>query len=368
MSLRNYHVKFGIAAGAALLSGAGVTGFARSQGRPPMPPSWRTELTYTPEFFGQLGPPLPTHGQAAAGSTGCGPVMEHCSCLAQLGPYGGLWLRIGSPGGPRPPDAALLVEALRSVPPNPAAATYVALNERCVSTQLVETLLSHGFDFHHYRRSPPTTGDQGMRHNEFVYYRWEGDQSHNLVPAYATATEGVGGLLLSPDEKQVLLIWEYGCWKMVTGSVDEGEPLLSTLAREAQEEVGITLDGTYTPRYMGGWHAASIRDKIMNDHFSIFAVRSASKEFNVDGVEVSAARWFDRCELLAHYKDAGGPALGTEAHRMELPSLSDPDGRTTVSTWALRCLSSYDAGDGMAVRCVRPGMLHFNGFENSIES
>jgi len=154
---------------------------------------------------------------------------------------------------------------------------------------------------------------------------------------------------------------------MVTGSVDLSEPLLSTLSREAREEVGVTIDETYAPRYLGGWHAASIRDKVMNDRFSIFAVRSTSTEFAVDEVEVSAARWFDKDELLAHYKSAGGPALGTEAYRMELPSLPDPDGRTTVSTWALRCLTSFEAGKGMTVRHVREGtMLHFNGFEDPV--
>ena len=31
-----------------------------------------------------------------------------------------------------------------------------------------------------------------------------------MVPAYATSIEGVGALVLSPDEKRVLLVWEYG--------------------------------------------------------------------------------------------------------------------------------------------------------------
>ena len=135
---------------------------------------------------------------------------------AQKGPYGGLWLRVGCDAGPTP-DAASLAEALITVPPDSSAATYVALNERCVSPQLTETLLSHGFSFHHFRRSPPS-GDPSERvpHHELVYYKWEGNADHDLVPAYATATEGVGGLILSPDEKSVLLIWEYGCWKLVT--------------------------------------------------------------------------------------------------------------------------------------------------------
>ena len=170
-------------------------------------------------------------------------MLQHRCFLAQAGPFGGLWLRIGSPGGPPTPDTASLTEALTTVPVNPAAAIYVALGERCISPQMTESLLSQGFSFHHYRRSPPASGgSQQQQHNEFVYYKWGGDPGHDMVPAYATATEGVGGLLLSPDEREVLLIWEYGCWKMVTGSVDPGERLLGTLHREASEEVRLTID------------------------------------------------------------------------------------------------------------------------------
>ena len=49
-----------------------------------------------------------------------------------------------------------------------------------------------------------------------MYYRWNGDAAHDMVPAYSTSIEG-GGLVLSPDESKVLLIWEYGNWKPITG-------------------------------------------------------------------------------------------------------------------------------------------------------
>jgi 8-oxo-dGTP pyrophosphatase MutT (NUDIX family) len=65
-------------------------------------------------------------------------------------------------------------------------------------------------------------------------------------------------------------------WPQVTGSVDVGEQLLHTLWREAQEEVGIALDDAYPPRYLGGWHQASIRDRVINDRFSICALLAPS--------------------------------------------------------------------------------------------
>ena len=223
-----------LAAGAALASGA----FVRYAVAEPERKSWRDSLTFKPCFYGQLAPPVPTEAQAASnGQTACGPVLCRRGLVAQKGPYGGLWLRVGCPGAP-PPDAGALAAELDSMP-KASSAVYVALNERCVSPGLTEALLSRGFRFHHYRHAN-TRGTQA--HNELVYYKWEGDPAHDMVPAYATATEGVGGVVLSSDEKSVLLVWEYGCWKLVTGSLDPGEPVLTALRREALEEVGIELD------------------------------------------------------------------------------------------------------------------------------
>jgi hypothetical protein len=91
------------------------------------------------------------------------------------------------------------------------------------------------------------------------------------------------------------------------------------------------------------------------------AVRAASTDFAVDGVEVSAARWFDKRALLQHWEAAGGAAAGTtESYRMAIPTLPDSDGRTTVSTWAMCCLQSLEEGEGMPVRRAGRAGLHFN--------
>ena len=52
---------------------------------------------------------------------------------------------------------------------------------------------------------------------------------------------------------QVLLVWEYGNWKPVSGAVDEGESKLEAARREAGEEVGVQLDASFAPVYVGGW-------------------------------------------------------------------------------------------------------------------
>ena len=103
---------------------------------------------------------------------------------------------------------------------------YVALSERSIDAAHVRCLLDKGFRFYHHRTSP-----EGE--DELVYYAWpDRPDFPDKVPPYATSTEGVGAILLSPDERRVLLVWEYGCWKMPTGAVDAGESALSALRRE----------------------------------------------------------------------------------------------------------------------------------------
>ena len=48
-------------------------------------------------------------------------------------------------------------------------------------------------------------------------------------------------------QTRVLLVWEYGCWKMPTGAVDAGEGMLAALRREVGEEVGCEVDARYAP-------------------------------------------------------------------------------------------------------------------------
>ena len=71
---------------------------------------------------------------------------------------------------------------------------YVALSETSVDAAHVRCLLAKGFRFYHHRTSPE--GD-----DELVYYAWPDRPDYpDKVPPYATATEGVGAILLSPDE------------------------------------------------------------------------------------------------------------------------------------------------------------------------
>lgn len=315
-------------------------------------------LSYNELFRGQLAPPQPARG---AVSTACGPVIYQGGVRWQRGAYGSLWLRIGLDDVPVPSAtlSAALNEAhdrTKDVKPN-GAAVYVGIQELSLEPILSRLLRAHGFKYHHFRQAPPDgksfgVGDGG-RTGEHVYYKWHGNPNHDMVPAYSSSIEGVGGLLLSPDETRVLLIWEYGNWKPLTGAVDEGESKLTAVEREMREEANITIDKSFEPQYVGGWHMARARDDRVNDNFDAFVLRAASEQFQVDETEISEARWFECSALLKLYQANGNPCP-LEVRSLEEGSL--PKGRRKVGTTALAWLKTYVDGKALpTASTIRPG-------------
>lgn len=65
---------------------------------------------------------------------------------------------------------------------------------------------------------------------------------------------------------------------------------MDALARECFEEVGITIDFDFHPLYLGGYQRNNARDRRINDNYSAFVVRAASKTFKVDEVEVKVSK------------------------------------------------------------------------------
>ena len=106
------------------------------------------------------------------------------------------------------------------------------------SASVVGSAAAQGFAFHH--AVPDNT--------ELVYVC---DQA-GMTPAYATSIEGATGVVFSPDEEKILSVWERGGWNTPGGAVDPGEMKIEALARECREEVGIALDPSYDPVYLGG--------------------------------------------------------------------------------------------------------------------
>lgn len=174
--------------------------------------------------------------------------------------------------------------------PDVKGAIFIDIPERYLG-KLIDTVTNMSFVFHR------------QQDKVYTYYLWavknsDGTPKEDKVPTYATATEGVGGLIFSPDHTQVLLVWEYGKWKVVTGSLKAGERLMDTLAREIKEEVGLTIN-PHRISYLGGWHDSKADFGLINNNFRIFAVEATSLDFHVDNDEIHDARWFSTYDLYA---------------------------------------------------------------------
>ena len=166
----------------------------------------------------------------------------------------------------------------------PKGAVYLAIDEGCMDQYFCMTQ-GFGMKFHHYQDGT------------YVYYTWQvrdqtGKLIEDLVPAYASSVEGVGAFIVSPDSKRLLLVWEYGKWKLVTGSLKPGESLIETIHREIKEEVGLTINPKFVEP-LGGWHIAKARFDLINDNFHVFYAQATDVNFKVDGVEIKDAQWFD---------------------------------------------------------------------------
>lgn len=119
--------------------------------------------------------------------------------------------------------------------------------------------------------------------NRLVYLRVE---KHAYVPPYMTANEGVGVCVLSPDREKILLQWEHGFWKMVTGTVENGDSTLDTVRKEVGEEMGIELEDSF--QFLGGFQ---VRRGGPAHVMLVFAVTAKSLDFHVDHVEIDEGQW-----------------------------------------------------------------------------
>lgn len=206
----------------------------------------------------------------------------------------------------------------------PKGAIYIEIPAKQLSRYL-PTLNDFDIKFHHFQN------------NAYTYYIWKvkdesGNPIEDKVPVYATSIEGVGGLILSPDLMKVLLVWEYGKWKLVTGAMKAGESPVDTLRREMTEEVGLEFTDNITR--IGGWHISKARFDAVNDNFTAFVVQATSENFAVDGIEIKKAQWFNCDQLLFRIDVSKIPDKD--------PTSASVEGFETKFSWiALRFLSRY---------------------------
>lgn len=224
--------------------------------------------------------------------------------IVQEGWYGSLFVRLLT-GAPSPGDLAALLGECEG---KKSGAVYAALPEPLMANDTVHgqrwlgVVLGLGYKHHHFHRE---TG-------EHIYYKWAKDIP-DMVPEYATSIEGGGVLVVSQDEKEVLLVrnrgWTDSHWARPGGAVNAGESCLEAALRECQEETQVALDETFDSRLVVCYNSSKARDQRINDHFMLFLVKAKSKDLRTDENEVIAAEWFDVATLTAGW-NAALSALG----------------------------------------------------------
>lgn len=303
------------------------------------------------EGRGPFAPVRPTAETLAAGKTQDGPVLRVGPIVLQRAQFNALWVRIGVAGLPVAPAGLLrhVIDAAIKAQSSPSkAAVYVAISDSCLeSSEPVDLsyLRERGFFFHHYRPA-----SSSAEYGESVHVC----DIAKMVPSYATSIEGATGVVFSPDEKQVLCVWERGGWNTPGGAVDEGEDKWTALSRECHEEVGIKLDAAFAPVYLGGWQKGRARDGRINDNFSVFAVRAASSDFKIDNKEIAEAMWLPWKALLDEWVEAGKPKTD---RFVPLKHASLPQNRGVVSKKMLQWLDMYHNGKGMTCKLDGKGEL-----------
>ena len=202
--------------------------------------------------------------------------------IVQNGLYGALWIRVR--GDPKAFQSVLenVLETDRTI--------YVAIKQSVLAESChscLESILEKNFKFYHYHTET----------DELIWYLWQRKDHDDLVPTYATSIEGGGVMVLSPDEKKVMLVYEYGRYGRCGGAVNPGESTLQAALRETQEETTLELDKTFVPVLCASYDQPQSRDGCINDHFGLYAVKAKSI-FVKPKDEVKDCRWFEVSKLV----------------------------------------------------------------------
>ena len=304
------------------------------------------------------------------GKTDNGPFRIHGGVVVQKGPFNALWMRCGldDSTAPRLVNASLqsLLELLLKVSTRPAAdqdfvncecdkhalptALYVGVSQRLNQGIDLQWLADRNFKFYRFQEYRK----DGKEWDAEIVYVCEPYADEKLeplglfkpscVPPYSTAYEGVHAMLLSPDEKEVLLQWEGGgrsSWGTAGGHVEMKEGLLDGVIREIQEEVNVKVDLTKGVKVLGGHQTPASRDNHMNSTHKILMLTALDKDFKVDGVEVEAAHWFKIEDIVAEWVKSGC------GKKFELPEALRKPGhekKLTVSGNNIKNLQALAAG------------------------
>lgn len=251
------------------------------------------------------------------------------------GPFGSRWLRVRHGA-----VAVEVCELLQSAEAGSTASVWIGVPEDYAEFgPLIGMVRERGYRFHH-AVAPGSTEPA----TEFLYYRWLGE-GVDMVPSYTTAHEGVGVLVLSPERDAVLLVWEYGNWKMITGNVDGCGCAVATASREVREECGVELVGDLT--LVGGWQHPENYDLRWNNDFYVFVAVAKTRDFHVDEKEITHAKWFPLVSLPSAAAALAAPQLPNMSYGLAWDC--GDEARPVLSRLVPRFLETWSQGRGLLV-------------------
>jgi len=238
-----------------------------------------------PNKFVQLIPTFPTITPGIDGNpTGADPTF-----VIQASLYGGWWIRVR-----KKTTRSALQMHMKRIEAKKSGAVYVAIPQSLLQSDVM-TLLGKEAGYKFYTHNE--------EREEMIWYTWTRENMESRVPSYATSIEGGGALVLSPDESEVLLVWEFGRWGRSGGAVDLGESCLEAAKREVAEETGLTLDDSFAPLLGLGYQMPCSRDGKINDHFLYFILKARrDSELKLDTTEIEKAKWFKIETLTSAWK------------------------------------------------------------------
>lgn len=167
-----------------------------------------------------------------------------------------------------------------------------------VASALIPCVEKKGYTFHHFENGA------------YVFYKWNVPDVPDKVPAWATSMLGVSCLILSPDQKSVLMIYEYGKFKAVTGVLESGHLFGQTCFKEVEEETGINLDPEFGLHICGGGILSNAKLGV-TDAFLCFVAKAQNTEVVLDKFEIKSGvyQWFSIDFLIGQVAPLATSAL-----------------------------------------------------------
>lgn len=172
----------------------------------------------------------------------------------------------------------------------------------------VGSAVTQGFQFHHAKQ------------DYVLLTRWLPDTPSSL-PKYSFTQIGVGGIVLN-GKGEVLMVQErvspiplfQGSWKLPGGLADPSEDFAETVAREVQEETGVTgsLIGVVSIRHSHGFRFGQ------GDIYVVVKMQATKEEITLDPHELLDAQWMSAEAIESLVAD---------------PSADSLDGKVSANNW-----------------------------------